>query len=207
MPVIDHKNQPSISAPTTSEAAKAISTAVLDPTVSSDKLEAAVEAVLRKNQKAAFEAAQPKEPDWASLTEQEAYAADVYIPTVEHELPSYMDLKIKDPAYEVVWASKDQRRIGQLQAQGYELLRAEDLHPDFKVPLLFNSEGLYEYMDVVAFKVHKRILYGKRKKALQVSLNQLANRNRPPRVRMKDSYDLSAPYAPFPGAELYSDIS
>jgi hypothetical protein len=86
------------------------------------------------------------------------------------------------------------------------MLTKEHVHPDFKLPLIFDSEGMYTYIDVVAMRVHKRILYGKRRKALQVSLDQLANRNRPPRVRVKDSYNLSEPFTPGTGQSLYSDI-
>src|SRR6266567_4019566 len=153
----------------------------------------------------AVEAAKPKEPNWGTLTEQQAMSQDMYIPVIEHEIPDYMNMKLKDPEYECVWASRDQRRIGQLMAQGYELLKKDHIHPDFPVPLRFDSEGLYIYVDVVAMRVHKRILYGKRRKALQVSLNQLTNRNKPPRVRLKGSYDLAEDFAPSYG-QLYSDI-
>ena len=203
MPEIDHKAPVS---GTLADKAKAITTVLADPTISDDKLEAAVEAVLLKHQAERKEAAQPKEPNWAALTEQQAYANDVYIPTIDHELPDYMNIKLKDPEYEVVWASKDQRRLGQLLATGYEMLNKEHVHPSFKLPLIFDSEGMYTYIDVVAMRVHKRILYGKRRKALQVSLDQLCNRTRPPRVRVKDSYSLSEPFIPGAGQSLYSDI-
>jgi hypothetical protein len=60
-------------------------------------------------------------------------------------------------------------------------------------------------MDVVAMRVHKRILLGKRRAALQVSLNQLSNRNRPPRVKVKGTYDLMEEVNPAVG-EFYESI-
>lgn len=186
--------------------AKAVASVAADPSISAEDLEAAVRAVLNKSKAAAVEAAKPKEPNWGSLTEQQAMSQDMYIPVIEHEIPDYMNMKLKDPEYECVWASRDQRRIGQLMAQGYELLKQEHIHQDFPVPLRFDSEGLYIYVDVVCMRVHKRILYGKRRKALQVSLNQLANRNKPPRVRLKGSYELAEDFAPSYG-QLYSDIA
>ena len=212
MPEVMHKNQPSISGPTApitqtlEEKAQAVAAVVTDPTIPAADLEAAIKAVLLKQKAAAVEASKPKEPNWATLTEQQSYDQDVYIPVIEHDVPDYMNMKLKDPEYEVVWASRDQRRVGQLMAMGYEMLKKEHVHPDFNLPLLFDSEGLYVYVDVVAMRVHKRILYGKRKKALQTSLNQLANRNKPPRVRVKNSFDLSPEFTPDRGQELYSEI-
>jgi hypothetical protein len=227
MPEVNHKDQPSLQTPASAEkplanatiskitsavnaspaaVAKAVAAVAQDTTVTAEQLEAAVRQVLQKQKAAAIEAAKPKEPNWGTLTEREAMSQAVYIPVIEHEIPDYMNMRLKDPEYECVWASRDQRRIGQLMAQGYELLKAEHIHPDFPVPLRFDSEGLYIYVDVVCMRVHKRILYGKRRKALQVSLNQLANRNKPPRVRLKNSYDLAEDFKPSYG-DLYSDIA
>jgi hypothetical protein len=191
------------------ETVKPTNTAVVDAlkaaapavqAVSQDALEAAVNAALAKAAAKRKEDAKPKEPDWATLTEAEAMSAATYIPVIEHDIPDYMNMKLKDAEYMCVWASTDQRRIGQLQAEGYEFLKKEHIHPDFKVPLLFDSEGLYTYADVVCMRVHKRIVYGKRKKALQVSLNQLANRNRPPRVKQEGTFELTPGTTPEVGS-------
>jgi len=170
-----------------------------------DALEAAVNEALAKVAKKRQEAAKPKEPDWSTLTEAEAMSAATYIPVIEHDIPDYMNMKLKDAEYMCVWASRDQRRIGQLQAEGYEFLKKEHVHPDFKLPLLFDSEGLYTYADVVCMRVHKRIVYGKRKKALQISLNQLANRNRPPRVKIEGTFELTPGTTPEVG-QFYETI-
>lgn len=217
MPEINHKDQPGVQAPppTTEKptlnaspaaVAKAVASVATDTTITAEQLEAAVRQVLSKNKAAAVEAAKPKEPHWGSLTEQQAMSQDIYIPVIEHEIPDYMNMMLKDSEYEAVWASRDQRRVGQLTATGYELLKKEHVHSSFSLPLLFDSEGLYIYQDVVCMRVHKRILYGKRRKALQVSLNQLANRNKPPRVRLKNSYDLTEDFTPSYGT-LFSDIA
>jgi hypothetical protein len=188
-------------------------TGVVDPTsvvavalnktgTTPENLEDQIKAVLAKMQENKREASKPKEPNWATVTEKDFLNPQVHIPIIEHDLPDYMNMKLKDAEYEVVWANRDQRRIGQLTATGYEFLKPEHVHPDFKCPLPFDSEKLYIYQDVVAMRVHKRILYGKRVKALQTSLNQLANRNRPPRVRVQNSFDLSESVGPQVG-EFY----
>ena len=205
MPEIKHTNEQSIPGPSPAAAkavvdpASAVAQALEASNVKTSDLEAAIAKILAKRHAAAVEAAKPKEPDWTKVTEKDYLNPAVYIPVIEHEVPAYMDMKLKDKEYEVVWGARDQRRYGQLIAMGYEPLRKEHVDPNFLAPLPFDSEGNYIYMDTIAMRVHKRILYGKRMKALQVSLNQLSNRNRPPRVRVKDTFGLSEPVSPTVG--------
>jgi hypothetical protein len=211
MPEINHKGQPisTVSAATATIDAptKEVAAAIASSGAAGDSLESKIEAVLAKLRAKRIEEQKPKEPDYTTLNEADAMTQDVYIPMIEHELPDYMNVILKDTEYEVVWASKDQRRLGQLIATGYEFLKKEHVLDKFKLPLLFNSEGLYEYMDVIALRVHKRILYGKRKKALMVSINQLSNRNRPPRARVGGTFDLQEPVSLGPNQSFYSDIA
>jgi hypothetical protein len=115
------------------------------------------------------------EPDWSKLTELEAtdMTQALNIPVITHDIPSYLEIKLADNEYMAVWANRDQRRIGQLEAEGYEFLRKEHMAKDFKVPLKFDSEGLYVYQDVVAMRVHKRILFAKRRRIQEISIRQL----------------------------------
>ena len=115
------------------------------------------------------------EPDWATLTELEAtdLRKPLNIPLITHEIPSYLEVRLADNEYIVVWANRDQRRLGELEVQGYEFLKKEHIAKDYKTPLKFDSEGLYIYADVIAMRVHKRILFGKRRKIQQQSVNQL----------------------------------
>lgn len=218
MPEIDHKDKPAVTAgppinatpvETVAAQAKAVTAAILNTSnITQEQLEEAVKAVLLKNQLARVEASKPQEPNWATITEQQAYNPAVYVPVIEHEITNHMSIELKDPEYDVVWVHQDQRRVGQKLAEGYDFLKPEHLKPGFKIPLKFDSEGFYRYEDVLAMRVHKRILYGRRRKALQVSLNQLSNRNRPPRVRVKDTFDQVAPMTlPYEGKQsFYSDI-
>lgn len=212
MPEIKHEGQPSITGapvpmaskeaartdasippksttvdPVAQELAKTISASGL----TASELERQIEEVLKKAIAKRRASAAPVEPDWSNITEAQAMSMAIHIPVIEHEIPDYMNVKLKDTEFEVVWASRDQRRLGQLAAEGYEFFKPGMEASDFKLPLQFDSEGMYIYADVVCMRVHKRILYGKRRKALQVSLNQLSNRNRPPRARVKDTFELS----------------
>jgi hypothetical protein len=185
-----------VDTPVKTSVAAAPSTPAPVPQMDLEALEKAVKAVLAKNK--AAEAANsavpaPRAVDWSKVTEKDITNALIDIPVIEHEIPDYMNMMLKDQEYVAVWASKDQRRIGQLKAEGYEFLKPEHVHPDFKLPLIFDSEGLYRYVDVVCMRVHKRILFGKRKRALLLSIQQLKNTKRPPRAKVKNAYKLEDP--------------
>lgn len=162
------------------EAARVVQPPVQPPiSLTGEALEAEIRRVLglksREDFAAAKAAVSPKEPDWALLTEEEAtdLRQDLNIPLIEHEVPSYMDLRLKDPEYVCVWVNRDQRRLGEHLAQGYEPVKAEHLALDFKIPLKFDSDGMYYYMDVIAMRVHKKTLFAKRRKIVEKSHYQL----------------------------------
>lgn len=199
MPETTQKQEPAqntspvpATAPVVAPAAAAKVAAAI-PGVTADELQAAIRKILAEGRQTLIAATQLKEPDWSKVTEKDLLNPAVFIPIVEHDIPDYMRIVLKDGEYEAVWANKDQRRIGQLKAEGYELLRREHIHPDFHLPLNFDSGGDYVYADVIALRVHKRILYGKRKKALEISMNQLKNKNRPPRTKIPNSFELADP--------------
>lgn len=175
MPEINHKD-------TTATVAK-VAQAITSEGIKSDDLEAKILEVLNKKKQEREKAAAPKEPNWAELSEADAYRPDVYIPVIDHDVPDYMNMKLKDQEYVCVWANKDQRRLGALLAEGYELLKKEHVHPDFQVPLMWSSEGAYEYADTICMRVHKRIILSKRRKAFEISMKQLSTVSKPPRSR------------------------
>lgn len=145
------------------------------PTLSQEQIEEAINKILGLKAKQAAKEAKPPEVDWAKVTERQALdiTNSLSIPVIEHDVPAYMDIRLADPEYLPVWANRDQRRLGQLFAEGYELLRKEHLASNFSLPLKFDSEGLYVYQDVIALRVHKRILFGKRRKVVEQSYVQL----------------------------------
>jgi hypothetical protein len=219
MPEINHKDQPSIPATptptaqsktpvtTAPNAAKEVAETIVAKGITSEDLEAQIAVILDKRRAARVEAEKPKEPDWANLTEVQAYSPDVYIPVIEHDIPDYMTIKLKDTEYEPVWANRDQRRIGALLAEGYELIKPEHLAGDFKAPLKFESDGSYIYADVIALRVHKRILFGKRRKALEISQKQLKNTRGIPQQRIKGTFELTGDRPNLePGLDLYETM-
>ena len=186
MPEINHKT------PEAATAVSKIAEAVVAEGAKSVDLEAKILEVLQRNKQKREVEAKPKDPNWAELTEADAYRPDVYIPIIDHDVPDYMNMRLKDQEYVCVWANKDQRRLGALLAEGYELLKKEHVHPDFQVPLVWSSEGTYEYADTICMRVHKRIILSKRRRAFEISMKQLSVVNKPPRSRFtpEDEFQL-----------------
>ena len=141
-------------------------------TNAAEDLEAVVRRILEENHQAKKP---PQEPNWATITEAEALnpESSIYIPVIEHEVPSYLDVKLADPEYVVVWVNRDQRRVSEKLAMGYEFLKPEHVSKTFTLPLKFDSEKMYTYADVVAMRVHKRIKLGKERKYINMSTGQL----------------------------------
>jgi hypothetical protein len=112
------------------------------------------------------------EIDWSRVTEREVADLNFPIPVIEHELPEYMTVYLKDNSYIAKWSHITQRRIGRLLAEGYEYVTPEDWDQNFPQILKFDSEGHLTFDDVVAVKIHKSRFYGKirreNEKAMQI---------------------------------------
>lgn len=147
-----------------------------DPAIAYEaQLEELVQKILARKVVEKQEAGKLKEPDWTKVNEAQAInlSNPIYIPAIEHDIPDYLTVKLEDEEYECVWVNRDQRRTSYHLAMGYEFLRPEHCKRGWKVPLKFDSEKNYIFEDVIAMRVHKRILYGKRRRALEISQLQL----------------------------------
>lgn len=153
----------------------------IDPAI----LEQALEAVIEKRRDAIKQKAKGVEPDWSTLEEKDYYNQELYIPVIEHDIPDYLNMRLKDTSYVAVWANMDQRRLGQLFAEGYEALRKEHVDPTFKLPLVFNSEGMYRYADVICLRVHKSIRVAKLRRIQDISAKQLKRVGADARIKSK----------------------
>lgn len=138
------------------------------------RMEETIRSIIAK-QAAEKVAVKPKEPNWATVTEEDALAPNsaMYIPVIEHEIPSYLEVKLADPEYLPVWVNQNIIRVSQKKAEGYELLKPEHIAKDFVPPLQFDSEGLYRYQDVICMRGHKRIVLGMRRKYVDMSTGVL----------------------------------
>lgn len=99
--------------------------------------------------------------DWSKVTEQQVADLNFPIPVIEHEIPEYMTVYLKDQNYIAKWSHISQRRLGMLLAEGYERVKEEDWDENYPHILAFNAEGYLVYDDVIALKIYKGRYFGK----------------------------------------------
>lgn len=123
------------------------------------KLEAKVEA--KEVAPVPQQALKSTEIDWSKVNEDSVADLDFPIPVIEHEMPDYMTIHLKDNNYVAKWIHQLPSHLGTMLASGYEWITESDWDPNFPKVLGFNSEGHLTYEDVVGLKVHKSRYLGK----------------------------------------------
>lgn len=169
----DQRAQVAASIPPPPSTPSSVASTLAAQGVSPETLEDVIRGILDKRKAEKISELTPKEPDYRSLSEKDIYNAGIYIPVIQHDIPEYMYVELKDDEYIAIWVNRDQRRVGAVQAEGFEFVKAEHLKQGWIAPLKFDSEGLYVYQDVVCMRVHKRIRYAKLRKFYEMSKNQL----------------------------------
>ena len=114
------------------------------------------------------------EIDWSKVSERDVANLNFYIPVVEHEMPDYMTIRLKDNNYIARWVHMLPAQLGMMLAAGYQYITTEDWDPNYPQVLQFNSEGHLTYSDVVGLKVHKSRYFGALRRQHQKS-TQIGN--------------------------------
>ena len=104
-------------------------------------------------------APEPAPIDWANIEEKDIFDMSLNIPAIDQEVPNYMDLHLKDPAFVGRWVHKMPERLGPMRAIGFDFITKEDWDGSFPLMLNWDSEGHLSYGDVVALKVPKSKYY------------------------------------------------
>lgn len=94
--------------------------------------------------------------DWTKVTEAQVFDLSFPIPVIEHELPDYMNIHLRDQNNIARWVHHMPRHLGSQLASGYSYITKEDWDENFPLVLQFNTEGHLIYDDVVALKIDKR---------------------------------------------------
>lgn len=118
------------------------------------------------------------EAQFKDVKESDIYNFNVPIKTIDHQLPDYLDIKLKDANYIARWINLDPRRLGQAIAEGWSYIRPDDLARPLEIKITDSADGHYIYADVVAMKLTKEKVYGRIRgnflKSLQLTKSTLA---------------------------------
>lgn len=110
-------------------------------------------------------AAQPakKEIDWSKVREEDVFSMDIPVPTLEHSLATYLDVKLLDQNYVARWVQVKAHNLGPRLRLGWRFVTKADLDPNFPHALDFDTNGRYSFDDVVCLMIPKSIYYAKLK--------------------------------------------
>lgn len=115
--------------------------------------------------------------EFKTINEKDIYNFSVPIRAVDHQLPDFLDIKLKDANFVARWINLNPRRIGQAIAEGWTYITKDDLAEELKV-VVNGAEGHYVYADVVAMKLTKEKVFGRIRanflKSLSLTKNTLA---------------------------------
>lgn len=97
--------------------------------------------------------------DFSVLPEKSIFDLSVPIQAIDHQVPEYLKLTLKDPNYSPRWIQTGVRRLGQARAQGWSYITQEDLAQQLGIEITADAAGHFVYIDTVAMKISKQKLF------------------------------------------------
>ena len=97
--------------------------------------------------------------DFSVLHEQNVFDLNTPIQAIDHQIPEYLDIKLKDPNFAPRWIQTSSKNLGTKRSQGWAYITSDDLAEELKVEIEEDSSGHYVYIDTVAMKIPKAKLY------------------------------------------------
>lgn len=149
----------------------------------------------------------PKPVDWNKMTELQVFDLDVPIETFGHDLPDYMNVKLKDNNFSLRWVQKMPRRLGPMKAKGFTFVRKEDIEGELNIAIEEDENGVIRFDDVILMKIPKQQYFGmlraNHERALKMVDPKAAHKTAAARVinDMKSSEDGAGAYDKYAGAK------
>jgi hypothetical protein len=97
--------------------------------------------------------------DFSVLHEQNVFDLNTPIQAIDHQIPEYLDIKLKDGNFSPRWIQTSSKNLGTRRSQGWSYITQEDLAEGLKVEIEPDSSGHFVYIDTVAMKIPKAKLY------------------------------------------------
>lgn len=97
--------------------------------------------------------------DFSVLHEQNIFDLNTPIQAIDHQIPEYLDIKLKDSNFSPRWIQTSSKNLGTRRSQGWSYITQEDLAEGLKVEIEPDSSGHFVYIDTVAMKIPKAKLF------------------------------------------------
>lgn len=102
----------------------------------------------------------PKAIDWTKMSEKDVFDMSVPIQLVDHQMPDYMKVALKDSNFVPRWVQKLDRRLGPMKAKGFNFVREDEIDGELNIAIQVNADGIFQHDDVFLMKIEKRLYYG-----------------------------------------------
>lgn len=113
--------------------------------------------------------------DFSNLSEASIYDMSIPIQAISHEIPDFLNVKLRDKNFEARWIQTNSRRLGQAIAEGFTYITKEELAENLQVHVTPDASGHFVYADVVLMKLPKEKLYARIRSNFIKSLNTTKN--------------------------------
>jgi hypothetical protein len=98
--------------------------------------------------------------DYSKLDEKDIFNLDIPIEVIDHDMPDYVKVELKDTSYVARWVNKNPRRLGPMKARGWDFVKPEDLATKLKIDLNVDENNQFRFDDVILMKCEKARYFG-----------------------------------------------
>lgn len=98
--------------------------------------------------------------DWTKMSEKDVFDMSVPIELVDHSMPDYMKVELKDSNFVPRWVHKMDRRLGPMKSKGFLFVTADEIQGELNIAISPNADGIFQHDDVFLMKIEKRKYFG-----------------------------------------------
>jgi hypothetical protein len=105
----------------------------------------------------------PKKPaklDFSKLSEKDVFDLNIPIEAVDHSMPDYLKVDLKDTNYVPRWVNRDPRRLGPMKANGWDFVKPDEIENSLTLAITTDENGQYRFADTVLMKCEKVEYFG-----------------------------------------------
>lgn len=117
----------------------------------------------------------PVDLDFTKISESDVYDLTVPILAIDHGVPDYLNVELKDKNYTSRWVHKTPRRLGPMKAMGWTPVSKEDIENIEALKDTMDENGFFRYDDVILMKIPKMKYFGLLRRNYERTRNQVSS--------------------------------
>jgi len=117
----------------------------------------------------------PEPLDFSKLTENDVYDLNIPIEAIDHGVPDYLNVILRDQNYAARWVHRTPRRLGPMMAVGWTYCEQEDIDPSCHLEVTKDENGHFRFDDIILMKLPKDKYFGQLRKNYERSRAQVSS--------------------------------